>query len=66
MIVSAAASRDDRPASYGPRSPSMIHRSPATSSLCLATHTSAGVGAGPGCQNSPSSSIAGMPVSSLS
>ncbi len=40
----------------------MIHRSPATSFSCMATHCSRGVAISPGCQKILSNSITGSPV----
>ncbi len=51
-------------ASWGPRSPSIIHRSEAASasSCCAFIHSSRGIGARPGRQKCLSSSITGSPV----
>jgi hypothetical protein len=64
IIVSAARSRTST-ASYGPRSPSMIHPSVATSFSCKLTHSSRGVASRPARQKTLSSSISGSAVSSL-
>lgn len=60
-IVSAARSRISI-TSYGPKSPSMIQDSSATSFRRISAHCSGGVGTRPDCQNSLSSSITGIPV----
>jgi len=63
MIVSAARIRTST-ASWGPRSPSIIHRSPTTSCSCIAIHFWRGVAISPGCQKILSTSVTGSPVRS--
>ena len=61
ITVSAARSRGATTSS-GPRSPSMIHPSFATSRSCAHAHSFRGVARRPGCQKTISSSTTGRPV----